>query len=118
MKFERIYNIKKREPDYYIILIDGLWPRGIKKELVDLWMKEIAPSDELRKWYSHRDERCQEFRERYIQELGKKGDLINKLIDISRSKNIILAYASKDDCNNATVLEEYIRDLYGPEYLQ
>jgi len=118
MKFERIYNIKKKNPDYYIILIDGLWPRGIKKEYVDLWMKEIAPSDELRKWYSHRNERCQEFKERYRQELVQKADLINKLIEISRSKNIILTYASKDNCNNATVLKEYIKELYGPEYLQ
>src|SRR5690242_15295964 len=68
------------------ILVDRLWPRGLKKSDVDIaqWMKEIAPSGELRKWFGHDPGRWEEFRSRYRAELGAKGDLVKELRDLAK----------------------------------
>lgn len=118
MKFKRIYNLNDEDASYFKILIDGFWPRGIKKETIDLWIRNLAPSYELIKWYSHSQEKCNEFRKMYIEELKEKREEIEKLIEMSRSKKIVLLYASKGKCTNADVLMEFIKDSYGPEYLE
>lgn len=110
IKIKRIYD-GTGEDDGYRILVDRLWPRGIKKEEanIDKWMKEIAPSDELRKSFSHNAEKFDEFKERYIEELKDKKDLIDEIIEMSRKNNVTLLYSAKDEeHNNAVVLKEYI----------
>lgn len=110
LKIKRVYE-KPEKNDGTRILVDRLWPRGLKKEgaRIDFWMKDIAPSHELRKWFGHRGERWQEFKKRYIKELEDKGHLIKKLEELGKGGCITLLYAAKDDRNNnAQVLLELI----------
>jgi len=105
------------ENDGSRILIDRLWPRGISKDAAMLseWMKEIAPSSELRKWFCHKPELFEEFRERYLNELrsdDQKQDLIRKII--SAEGNITLVYGAKDPVyNHAIVLQEELERIVG-----
>lgn len=98
--------------DGYRILVDRLWPRGVSKERlkVDLWLKEIAPSNELRKWFAHDPGRWEEFKTRYREELKDKKPYLDQIKEIARKKeNITLVYAAKDeDHNNALVLQEIL----------
>ena len=68
IRIKRVYD-KNTDADYKKILIDGLWPRGIKRDNIDIWLKEIAPSKDLREWYSHNADRWEEFKKRYSSEL-------------------------------------------------
>lgn len=110
-KMKRIYE-KPSEEDGFRILIDRLWPRGVRKEdaKVDLWLKEIAPSDELRKWFSHKKERWEEFKRRYREELKGKGELIERIRKLeSEHGTITLLFSARDvEHNNAAVLMEVI----------
>ncbi len=95
------------------VLVDRLWPRGIKKEeaKIDYWMKEIAPSNTLRKWFAHKEERWQEFKSRYMKELKDKNELLKQLIDLGKNKKVTLLYAAKDEeRNNAQVLLEVLKN--------
>jgi uncharacterized protein YeaO (DUF488 family) len=111
IKIKRIYD-PYDEADGNRILIDRLWPRGISKEKAQLtsWMKELGPSNELRKWFGHKPELFEEFRMKYIQELhGDKTNIerIKELCTLSKDKNLTLLYAAKDpEFNNAAVLKE------------
>lgn len=80
IKLKRAYEPAAKE-DGFRVLVERLWPRGITKERarIDLWLKDIAPGPELRKWYSHEIEKWEQFRERYIQELRPKKDLVGLL---------------------------------------
>jgi uncharacterized protein YeaO (DUF488 family) len=93
------------------ILVDRLWPRGVTREEahIDAWIKDVAPSDALRRWYSHDPEKWPEFRARYIAEL-KHNPAVAELQDIApESKTITLLFAAKDNLrNNATVLQEFL----------
>lgn len=94
------------------VLIDRLWPRGIKKESLehDLWLKEVAPSDELRKWYGHDRERYDEFKERYLKELksSEQAEALERLKELSK-KRLILLTATKDvEHSSASVLRELL----------
>lgn len=95
------------------ILVDRLWPRGLSKgrARVDLWMKEIAPSDELRHWFAHDPDKWQEFRVRYRRELSNKDPLLEE-IRTSASKGVVtLLYAARDEeYNNAVVLKEFLEE--------
>lgn len=113
IRIKRIYE-KAREEDGIRILIDRLWPRGISKEAarVDEWMKEIAPSDKLRKWFAHDPKKWAQFRERHRKELQGKKDLIERLRDTSKSWTLTLVYSAKDELHNqAVVLEEFLDGL-------
>lgn len=93
------------------ILIDRLWPRGVKKEdaAIDEWIKEIAPSTELRKWFGHDPERWREFRRRYQSELRQHPDGIERLRALARRGPITLVYAAHDEAHNdAVVLKELL----------
>lgn len=110
---KRIYETSA-ETDGFRILVDRLWPRGIKKEKadVDLWAKEIAPSNELRKWFSHDPEKYDEFKELYIKEL-KSNPQSQKFKDLCTQKlkdlNVTLLYAAKNEkFNQAVVLKEWL----------
>lgn len=110
VKTKRIYDPASPD-DGKRILIDRLWPRGIKKEeaKIDEWLKDIAPSGELRKWFSHDPAKWQEFRKRYKDELKKKSELVEKLKAEAKKGNITLLFAAKDTEHvNAVVLKEVI----------
>lgn len=93
------------------ILVDRLWPRGIKKEEshFDLWMKEIAPSNELRKWFNHETEKWEEFKKKYLAELKDAPALDELLKLIKKHKTVTLVYSAKDEQHNqAIVLKEFL----------
>jgi len=97
--------------DGYRALVDRIWPRGVSKEKakLDEWMKEIAPSDELRKWFDHDPDKFDEFKKRYIKELEDKSDLIKQLVEKSEEKKVTLLYGAKDEQHNqAVVLKELL----------
>jgi uncharacterized protein YeaO (DUF488 family) len=96
----------------YRVLVDGLWPRGIRKEQLqlDAWRKDLAPSANLRKWFGHDVARWSEFRRRYRQELAKNPG-VDELRPMARRQALILIYAARDrEHNNAVVLREFLAD--------
>jgi uncharacterized protein YeaO (DUF488 family) len=110
IKIKRIYD-PSAEDDGFRILVDRLWPRGLTKEKanVDLWLKEIAPSDQLRKWYAHDPKKWNAFRERYFKEMGDRKELVDSIIQKTKEGAITLLYSSKEEkLNNAVALKEYI----------
>lgn len=97
--------------DGYRVLVDRLWPRGLSKENahVDLWLKEVAPSDALRRWFGHDEDRWPEFERRYLGELKKSDATLAVLRDHARSGAVTLLYAAKDERhNNAVALVRYL----------
>ncbi len=110
LKIKRAYE-KPAVEDGFRVLVDRLWPRGTKKDeaRIDLWLKEIGPSDELRKWYGHEPSRCAEFRRRYFKELDAREALLKQIEDRLKEGTVTLVYAAKyEECNNATVIREYL----------
>jgi uncharacterized protein YeaO (DUF488 family) len=92
-------------------LVDRLWPRGRKREELDLagWVKEVAPSDELRRWFGHDVERWAEFRRRYFAELDADPTVWRPLLEAARAGNVTLLYGARDtEHNNAVALGEYL----------
>ena len=109
-RIKRVYEEPATE-DGKRILVDRLWPRGVSKEAarIDEWLKEIAPSDELRKWFGHDPARWEEFRERYRRELEAKTELLGHLRTVARKGAVTLLFAAKDEeHNNAVVLKEML----------
>ncbi|MEH7386925.1 DUF488 domain-containing protein [Bacillus sp. JJ1521] len=110
---KRIYDPASNE-DGKRILVDGIWPRGISKDkaLLDLWMKEIAPSTELRKEFNHKPERFEEFKEHYIKELQEdeeKKVAIEELLRMTGEGKVTLLFGAKDEVHNqAIVLKEVL----------
>ncbi|MEK7816967.1 MAG: DUF488 domain-containing protein [Actinomycetota bacterium] len=98
--------------DGFRILVDRLWPRGLSKEKarVDIWMKETAPSNELRRWFGHDASRWQEFRKRYLAELQENSEAVTQFLEIINLENTVtlLFAAADEERNNAVVLEEYL----------
>ena len=93
------------------ILVERLWPRGMKKAALaeDAWLKDVAPSTELRKWFGHRPERWDEFRRRYRAELDANPDAWKPLLDASRCGTVTLLYSARDTTHNGAVfLREYL----------
>ena len=111
IKVKRVYE-PASEGDGYRILVDGMWPRGLTKEAarIDLWLKGIAPSAELRKWFSHDANKFPEFKARYYAELQKNGGLVGIILDKVREVgNVTLLYAARgEEYNNAAVLQSYL----------
>jgi len=113
LKIKRIYETASSE-DGKRILVDRLWPRGIKKEdaEIDEWLKEIAPSDTLRKWFAHDPAKWQVFKTKYAHEIRVKSDLIERLRKESRKSTVTLLFSAKDsEHNNAVALKEIIEQL-------
>lgn len=113
IKLRRIYDPAESD-DGIRILVERLWPRGLSKEkaAVDLWARDIAPSTELRKWYSHDPEKWGEFRDRYFQELKRNPDVQEILHIVEKNGNVTFLYASRErEKNSATVLRDYIAEL-------
>jgi uncharacterized protein YeaO (DUF488 family) len=107
---KRAYDNKTADGSYRI-LVDRLWPRGLKKieVQIDEWNKEIAPSVELRKWFDHKKEHFAEFSKRYQRELMAKTTEINRLETIAKTTAITLLYGAKDpEINHAVVLKDFL----------
>ncbi|SCW34765.1 Uncharacterized conserved protein YeaO, DUF488 family [Sphingobium faniae] len=109
---KRIY--EPPEPtDGQRILIDRLWPRGVAKEAAELtlWLREIAPSADLRKWFGHDPARFDAFRDRYRKELNENGEAVAALCDRAAKGDVTLLYGAHDEtCNQAVVLAQYLRE--------
>lgn len=112
IRIERIYK-PAGKPAGYRVLVDRLWPRGIKKEAAKLdgWMKEIGPTDALRKWFGHQPERWAEFQKRYRAELKGKKDLLQQLRAAEKKHGTVtLLYGAKDEeRNQAVVLRDVLK---------
>lgn len=108
---KRIYDPAAKS-DGYRVLVDRLWPRGIKKEeaAIDEWAREVAPSQELRHWFGHDPGRFEEFRRRYMEELHAHEEDLQALRDRARKGTVTLLFGARDtEHNNAAVLAEILR---------
>jgi uncharacterized protein YeaO (DUF488 family) len=109
IQIKRVYE-KPDSKDGYRILVDRLWPRGLTKEKadLDLWLKDIAPSTELRQWFNHDPEKWKEFQKKYLKELKENQEAVNELKEHLKNGTVTLLYAAKDqEHNEAEVLKEY-----------
>ena len=94
------------------LLVERLWPRGVSKAKlrVDSWLKEVGPSTELRKWFSHDPNKWVEFRRRYFRELGSRREAWQPILSAARRGTVTLVYSSHDtEHNNAVALQEFLR---------
>jgi uncharacterized protein YeaO (DUF488 family) len=112
---KRVYEAPA-EGDGYRVLIDRLWPRGLKKEavLMDVWAKELAPSTELRKWFGHDPALWDEFRQRYVAELTESASVWQALARRSAQEPVTLLYGARDEVHNDAValkalMEQWLR---------
>ncbi len=108
---KRVYEPPSPE-DGFRVLIDGLWPRGISREraAIDLWARELAPSDELRRWYGHQPERFDEFGRCYRAELDAQRERLTELRRHARSGRVTLVFAARDaEHSNAAVLVDVLQ---------
>lgn len=112
IKLKRIYE-KADKADGFRVLVDRLWPRGISKEKAQLglWLKDIAPSSELRKWFGHDPKKWQEFKKRYKGELKEKKEVVNELKTLEKKHKVTtILYGAKDtEHNEAVVLVELLK---------
>jgi len=111
LKTKRVYD-KKESDDGTRILVDRLWPRGLSRDkaFIEEWMKDIAPSNELRKWYGHNTDKWKEFKQRYFKELESdpQNELVQRIRKLAQADDITLLYSAKDtDYNNAEALKQY-----------
>jgi len=114
VKTRRVYAPKEKD-DGFRILVDRLWPRGLKKEEadIDVWMKDIAPSTQLRQWFNHDADKWEEFKWKYITELKQLPATDELATLIEKHKTVTLLYGAKDEVHNqALVIKDFIlRDL-------
>ncbi|MEM3851388.1 MAG: DUF488 domain-containing protein [Methanomassiliicoccales archaeon] len=112
LRIKRVYE-PPSEDDGYRILVDRLWPRGLTKEKarLDEWMKDIAPSDELRKWFAHEEDKWGEFKKRYFGELKDKRQEVDNIKDRAKRGTVTLLYSTSSPLNNAVALKEFIEKI-------
>jgi uncharacterized protein YeaO (DUF488 family) len=111
VRVSRVYDPPDLE-DGIRILVDRLWPRGLRREeaRVDEWLKELAPSDQLRRWFGHDPDRWEEFRARYWEELPQHPEAVARLCSLAQKQRVTLLFAARDSHhNNAVALAEYLR---------
>jgi len=110
IRTKRVYE-EPSSRDGFRILVDRIWPRGLSKDKarIDRWLKDIAPSAELRKWFGHDPARWDEFRARYFRELDAKPELVEEIRSRAKKTTVTLLYAARDpEHNNAVCLREYL----------
>jgi len=110
IQLKRAYD-KPSKADGQRILVDRLWPRGIKKEQagINLWLKDIAPSKELRTWFGHDPAKWTEFKKRYYKELNHHPDVVNQVAELAAHGKVTLVFGAKDtEFNNAVALKDYL----------
>jgi len=115
IKLKRVYEEPSKD-DGLRILVERLWPRGLTKKhaAVDLWLKDIAPSPELRTWFGHDLTKWEQFCKRYWAELGRKPDLTNLLKQKSKEGTVTFVYAARDEKHNsALVLKAFLEEHEG-----
>jgi len=112
IKLKRVYE-KAEKGDGFRVLVDRLWPRGVskKKAKIDLWLKDIAPSNELRKWFGHEPAKWNEFQKRYKKELKAKKGAVEALKNIIKKEKVVtlLFSASDEKRNNAAALAKILK---------
>ena len=110
IRLKRAYE-KPSADDGLRVLVERLWPRGVSKEngKIDLWLKELSPSTELRKWFSHEESRWPEFQKRYRAELKEREEMLALLKLVAESRTVTFVYAASDEeRNSARLLKEYL----------
>lgn len=93
------------------VLVDGVWPRGVNKDEadIDLWLKDIAPTPRLRRWFAQDPDKWEEFQRRYFKELEAKHQMIAELLEIARRGRVTLVFGTRNgEYNSATALREYL----------
>ena len=113
IRIKRVYE-EPEEIDGRRILVDRLWARGLSKEnaKVDVWIKEIAPSTELRRWYGHDPNKWTEFKKRYTAELEANPNIVGAILEEVQAGIVTFLYSSKEvQLNNAVALKEYIESI-------
>jgi uncharacterized protein YeaO (DUF488 family) len=93
------------------ILVDRIWPRGIAKAdlRIEVWLRDLAPSGGLRKWFGHDPKKWGEFKKRYADEIAQRADALAQLVEIAKAGHVTLVYAAKDtEHNNAVALKEQL----------
>jgi len=109
LRIKRVYE-PADDADGTRVLVDRIWPRGVSKAKVDIWLKDLAPSTELRKWFNHEVERWPEFRRRYRAELAENPDGIRQVLDLIDEGPVTLLFGAHDaEHNQAVVLMEYLQ---------
>lgn len=113
----RVYGHLARRPGEARVLVDRVWPRGVAKESLELdrWARDLAPSDELRRWFGHDPKRWPGFESRYRRELAEKTGMLRELAQLARDRPLVLLYGARDETHNQAVvlkdvLEEGIRN--------
>jgi uncharacterized protein YeaO (DUF488 family) len=120
VRIKRIYDQASPE-DGARLLVDRVWPRGVTKDAaaLTLWLKEIAPSTALRKWFGHEPARFAEFRRRYLDEIRANAPALERLRPYLEGGRTTLLYAAHDPAhNNAVVLADYLRDQAGRQHVR
>lgn len=115
LRVKRVYDEPSAE-DGFRILVDRLWPRGVSKAAaqIDLWAKELTPSNELRKWFHEDSSRCDEFVAKYTRELEERHDEIKTLLDSFDQPTLTLVTATKDlSQGHVAVLKRFLDDQFG-----
>lgn len=112
IKLKRVYDEVDKN-DGFRILVDMLWPRGLSKEKarIDLWLKNVAPSNELRKWFAHQPNKWTGFKRRYFKELDDSKSELTELIQKKAEEGVVtlLYAANNEEYNNAVALKEYLK---------
>jgi len=106
---KRIYD--PVEDDGVRVLVDRVWPRGMSTERVraDAWLKDVAPSTALRRWFGHAPAQWEEFKRRYFSELDSRPDAVARLLQLGNHGTLTLLFSARDrDCNQAVALKEYL----------
>jgi len=110
LQVKRIYDPPARS-DGFRVLVDRIWPRGLSKDVakLDAWIKDVAPSAELRKWFGHEPSRWASFKRRYFRELDERQEALEQLLGACTARTLTLLFAAKDPAyNNAVALKEYL----------
>jgi len=113
IKLKRVYDSPNKS-DGMRILVERLWPRGLSKDKanVDLWVKELAPSTSLRKWFDHDPKKWKEFRSCYFKEIGKLNEEVEGLLEHVRRSKVTFVFASREEkLDNAVALKEFTEKL-------
>ena len=113
IRIKRVYDPPNKE-DGLRVLVDRLWPRGLKKSSahIDFWAKDLAPTTSLRNWFNHEENKFNEFRIRYFEELSLKQEIVRKIFEKTENRTITLVFAATDRLHNqAVVLREFLENF-------
>ncbi len=113
IRIERVYDAASGGGGAWRILVDRLWPRGIRKDglKLDRWEKDLGPSDRLRRWFAHDPKKWPEFEKRYRFELAEKTATLKELAELARQRPLVLLYSARDtEHNQAVVLKEVLEE--------